>query len=131
MKIFIVSTTLLGLLPFYMEYFNFIISFSSFEYEKIQIAYGAIIISFLSGMQIERYIIKNNVSVFKLALPLFNSLWGWSYTFNKIVSEVNIIITGLLFALLIDLIFQKKLLNKWFVKLRIYVTTLAIISFVI
>ena len=79
----------------------------------------------------QRYIIKNNVSVFKLALPLFNSLWGWSYTFNKIISEVNIIITGLLFALLIDLIFQKKLLNKWFVNLRIYVTTLAIMSFVI
>ena len=131
MKIFIVFTTLLGLLPFYIEHFNFVLSFSSFEYEKIQIAYGAIIISFLSGMQMQRYIIKNSVSVFKLTLPLFNSLWGWSYTFNKIVSEVNIIITGLLFALLIDLIFQKKLLNKWFVKLRIYVTTLAVISFII
>ena len=131
MKIFIVFTTLLGLLPFYIENFNFVLSFSSFEYEKIQIAYGAIIISFLSGMQMQRYIIKNSVSVFKLTLPLFNSLWGWSYTFNKIVSEVNIIITGLLFALLIDLIFQKKLLNKWFVKLRIYVTTLAVISFII
>ena len=114
-----------------MEYFHFIISFSSFEYEKIQIAYGAIIISFLSGMQMERYIIKNDVSIFKLSLPLFNSLWGWSYIFNKIVSESNIIITGLLLSLLIELIFQKNLLNKWFIKLRVYVTTLAIISFLV
>ena len=131
MKIFIISTTLLGLLPFYIEHFSLIFNISSFEFEKIQVAYGAIIISFLSGMQMERYIIKYGLSVFNLSLPLLNTLWGWSYNFNKVISESNIIIIGLIFSLLIDLFLQKKFLDKWFIKLRFYVTTLAIISFII
>jgi hypothetical protein len=131
MKIFIISTTLLGLLPFYIEHFSLIFNISSFEFEKIQVAYGAIIISFLSGMQMERYIIKYGLSVFNLSLPLLNTLWGWSYNFNKVISESNIIIIGLIFSLLIDLFLQKKFLDKWFIKLRFYVTTLAVISFII
>ena len=131
MKIFIISTTLLGLLPFYIEHFSLIFNISSFEFEKIQVAYGAIIISFLSGMQMERYIIKYGLSVFNLSLPLLNTLWGWSYNFNKVISESIIIIIGLIFSLLIDLVLQKKFLDKWFIKLRFYVTTLAVISFLI
>ena len=131
MKIFIISTTLLGLLPFYIEHFSLIFNISGFEFEKIQVAYGAIIISFLSGMQMERYIIKYGLSVFNLSLPLLNTLWGWSYNFNKVISESIIIIIGLIFSLLIDLVLQKKFLDKWFIKLRFYVTTLAVISFLI
>ncbi|MDC3091575.1 DUF3429 domain-containing protein [Rickettsiales bacterium] len=131
MKNFIVITTILGLLPFYLEHFSLIFNISFLENEKIQITYGAIIISYLSGMQMQRYISENEISKTKLALPLLNSLWGWSFIFNELISPSWVISLGLIYSLLIDLLLQRNLLKEWFIKLRVYVTFLAILSYVI
>ena len=131
MKNFIIVSTILGLFPFYLEQVFLIFNIFFLEYEKIQITYGAIIISYLSGMQMQRNISENKVSKLKLALPLLITLWGWSFTFNELISPSWIISLGLIYSLLIDLLLQRKLLKKWFIKLRLYVTLLAILSYII
>ena len=131
MKNFIIVSTILGLFPFYLEQVSLIFNIFFLEYEKIQITYGAIIISYLSGMQMQRNISENKVSKLKLALPLLITLWGWSFTFNELISPSWIISLGLIYSLLIDLLLQRKLLKKWFIKLRLYVTLLAILSYII
>lgn len=131
MKNFIIVSTILGLFPFYLEQVFLIFNIFFLEYEKIQITYGAIIISYLSGMQMQRNISENKVSKLKLALPLLITLWGWSFTFNELISPSWIISLGLIYSLLIDLLLQRKLLKKWFIKLRLYVTFLAILSYII
>ncbi len=133
MKKKIIIQTIFGLIPFFLkEIFSFvgIKDFQNSDLEKISIIYGALIVSFLTGMQWQRFITKNEESILKLNIPIIIFLWVWSFSFNSFLNPAIIIISGLALTLLTDLVFQKKLMNSWFIKLRIIVTLVAIISFV-
>ena len=132
MKNRIIVLTIFGVLPFYLDkiifFENFI--FDPNELEKIQLFYGALIVSFLSGMQWERSIIRIN-QLYMNIFPLLNVIWVWSYFFNFLLSPRSIVIIGLIVCLSLDYFFQKKLLSPWFIKLRFFVTSLSILSFYI
>ena len=133
MKKKIIIQTIFGLIPFFLkEIFSFvgIKDFQNSDLEKISIIYGALIVSFLTGMQWQRFITKNEESILKLNIPIIIFLWVWSFSFNSFLNPALIIISGLALTFLTDLVFQKKLMNSWFIKLRIIVTLVAIISFV-
>ncbi len=133
MKIKIIIQTIFGLIPFFLkEIFSFvgIKDFHNGDLEKISIIYGALIVSFLTGMQWQRFITRNEESILILNIPIIIFLWVWSFSFNNFLNPAIIIISGLALTLLTDLIFQKKLMNSWFIKLRIIVTLVAIMSFI-
>ena len=93
--------------------------------------YGLMIVSFLSGMQWQRFVNANKTSIFLLSLPMINFLWCWSYLFNKAFHSSAIIISSLFFSLLLEVIFQRSLIESWFIKLRVIVTFFAILSYFI
>jgi len=133
MKKKIIIQTIFGLIPFFLkEIFSFvgIKDFQNSDLEKISIIYGALIVSFLTGMQWQRFITKNEESILKLNIPIIIFLWVWSFSFNSFLNPAIIIISGLALTLLTDLVFQKKLMYSWFIQLRIIVTLVAIMSFI-
>ena len=133
MKNVIILLTLTGLIPFYLEKIIFFLNLFDFpiffEFSNFyQYIYGSIVISFLSGMQWQRFIYHSEKSVYKYFLPIFSSIWAWSLVFD-IFNSLIIVISGLSFCLVIELIFQNKLIPVWFKNLRIITTILAILSF--
>ena len=89
------------------------------------------IVSFLSGMQWQRFVNANKTSIFLLSLPMINFLWCWSSLFNKTLYLSTIVTSSLFFSLLLEMIFQRSLMESWFIKLRVIVTFFAILSFFI
>lgn len=130
MKQIIIFFSIIGLVPFYLDHFfleiNPLKSINSFDFTHV---YGCMIVSFLSGMQWQRFITAKKTSIFLLSLPMINFLWSGSYLFKKSASSDIIIVCSLLFSLLIELFFQRSLIDSWFIKLRVFVTFFAILSY--
>ena len=105
--------------------------YSQINFELAKLIYGAIIISFLSGMQCQRFIIQNETSIVKLVIPMLITLWGWSFILNFWINGHFIIIIGLILTLLVDLFIQRDFLTDWFIKLRVCVTCISVLSFLI
>ncbi len=131
----VILITYLGLIPFY---FNTLVDFfglenllhQKFNLKEIHLTYGAIIVAFLSGMQWQKMI--NNKMKNQLYIPLIPLIIVISYDTNFFYnSSMFIIILSLLLSLLIDLFFLKKTHELWFQKLRINVTILASLSYLI
>lgn len=132
MKKIIITLTILGLFPFYLNKLDFLhLKYSQINFELAKLIYGAIIISFLSGMQWQRFIIQNETSIVKLVIPMLITLWGWSFILNFWINGHFIIIIGLILTLLVDLFIQRDFLTDWFIKLRVCVTCISVLSFLI
>lgn len=132
MKQTIIFFSIIGLVPFYLDYFFLEIKpLKSINSSDITHIYGCMIVSFLSGMQWQRFINTKKTSMFFLSLPMINFLWSWSYLFNKSVNSDTIIICSLLIAFLIEFLFQRSLIDSWFINLRVFVTFFAILSYFI
>lgn len=124
---FITIISLIGVIPFYMPEINFL-NKVFFNSQHIQI-YGLMIISFLSGMQWQRLIFGDSFhNIFEKILPIITIFSGIIlFMFN---SNIDLILTFLFFLVLVfDLIFHKQFLSKKYMKLRIIVTLLVILSF--
>ena len=129
MKKSVVFLSIMGLIPFYLDFFfskNYI---ETVNFEKISIFYGLLIISFLSGMQWQRFIQVKTRNFLYLSIPMLNFIFSFSSVFNFFLPPVTIVVVGLINSLIIDVIFQKEFLSGWFVKLRLSVTFFAIISY--
>lgn len=126
----IITLSLLGLIPFYLENIFSILEINYYLPQNIKLIYGSMIVSFLSGMQWQRFIEQKINSGLKFILPMLNFIWTWSYIF-KFFNPVFIIISGLILSLFIDLFIQKKFIDYNFNKVRILATILAIFSFFI
>lgn len=124
----IITLSLLGLIPFYLENIFSILEINYYLPQNIKLIYGSMIVSFLSGMQWQRFIEQKINSGLKFILPMLNFIWTWSYIF-KFLNPVFIIISGLILSLFIDLFIQKKFIDYNFNKVRILATILAIFSF--
>ena len=131
MKLIIIFFSLIGLVPFYSDFFFKINPIEAIDSSVLTHLYGCMIVSFLSGMQWQRFLNAKKVSIFLLSLPMINFLWSWSYLFNKAFNSSAIIISSLFFSLLLELIFQRSLTESWFIKLRVIVTFFAILSYFI
>lgn len=129
MKKSVIFFSIIGLIPFYLDLFLSNTFLSNLNFEKISFFYGLLIISFLSGMQWQRWIEIKTSNFLYLSIPMLNFIFSFSSVFNFFLSPIIIVVIGLLVSLIIDVIFQKQFLPLWFVNLRIIVTFFAIISF--
>lgn len=131
MKVIIIFFSLIGLIPFYSNFFLKLDPIDAINSSVLNHLYGLMIVSFLSGMQWQRFVNGNKTSFFLLSLPMINFLWCWSSLLNKTVNSSTIVTSSLFFSLLLELIFQRSLMESWFIKLRVIVTFFAILSFFI
>ena len=129
MKKSVIFFSIIGLIPFYLDLFLSNTFLSNLNFEKISFFYGLLIISFLSGMQWQRWIEIKTSNFLYLSIPMLNFIFSFSSVFNFFLSPIIIVVIGLLVSLIIDVIFQKQFLPLWFVNLRIIVTFFAIFSF--
>mgnify|MGYP001200634971 CR=1 FL=1 len=129
MKKTVIFFSMIGLIPFYLDFFFSNSYVNKISFEKISVFYGLLIISFLSGMQWQRLIQVKTRNFIQLSIPMLNFLFSFTSVFTFFLSPIIIVVTGLLISLFIDVIFQKQFLPSWFVKLRLTVTFFAIISY--
>ena len=125
-------TTYIGLFPFYLPLIHFSISSDMILKEffiEVSIIYGAMISSFISGMQWQ-YIISNNKKYIIFPIIPFSLAWLHFLDFFIFFKEM-IIIVALIVNLLIDFLILNKKRESWFKKMRIIATFLACSSFVI
>ena len=125
-------TTYIGLFPFYLP---LIYSFISRDiilkefFTEASIIYGAMISSFISGMQWQ-YIISNNKKYTIFPIIPFSLAWLHFLDLFIFFKEM-IIMIALIVNLLIDLLILNKKRESWFKKMRIIATFLACSSFFI
>jgi len=125
-------TTYIGLFPFYLP---LIYSFISRDlilkeiFTEVSIIYGAMISSFISGMQWQ-YIISNNKK--NTIFPIIPFSLAWLHFLDLFIFfKEMIIIIALILNLLIDFLILNEKRESWFKKMRVIATFLACSSFVI
>ncbi len=130
----IIILTVLGIIPFYSKslfyFFNTNGEFSQLL-KELSLLYGALIVSFLSGMQWQRIINKNNDFKY-LILPMIPLLLVWLYEsfFFKSYKEFLVIIC-LILSFFIDYKLINNNLQKWYLDLRAFATFMAVLSYLI
>ena len=130
----IIILTVLGIIPFYSKslfyFFNTNEEFSQLL-KELSLLYGALIVSFLSGMQWQRIINKKNDFKY-LILPMIPLLLVWLYEsfFFKLYKEFLVIIC-LILSFFIDYKLINNNLQKWYLDLRAFATFMAVLSYLI
>ena len=125
-------TTYIGLIPFYFPlicyFFSSDINLRIYLIE-VSIIYGAMISSFLSGMQWEQIVSNDKKYAIFPIIPFF---LAWVHFLDLFIFfKEMIIIIALLLNLLIDFFILTKKRETWFKKMRIIATLVACSSFVI
>ena len=125
-------TTYIGLIPFYFPLICYFFSSDiilRIYFIEVSIIYGAMISSFISGMQWEQIVSNEKKYTIFPIIPFF---LAWLHFLDLFVFfKEMIIIVALLFNLLIDFFILKKERETWFKKMRIIATFAACSSFVI
>ena len=125
-------TTYIGLIPFYFPLICYFFSSDiilRIYFIEVSIIYGAMISSFISGMQWEQIVSNNKKYTIFPIIPFF---LAWLHFLDLFIFfREMIIIIALLFNLLIDLFILKKKRETWFKKMRIIATLVACSSFII
>ena len=125
-------TTYLGLIPFFFPLICNIFSSNAIlrlYFIEASFIYGAMISSFISGMQWEK-IVSNNKKY--IIIPIIPFFLAWLHFLDLFIFfKEMIIIIALLFNLFIDFFILKKNRETWFKKMRIIATFVACSSFVI
>ena len=131
-KLNVQLTTYIGLVPFffpliYAHYSSDIVLRISFN--EVSIIYGAMISSFISGMQWDK--IESNNKKYAI-FPIIPFLLAWLHLLDLFIffKEIMIII-ALLLNLLIDLTILKKMRENWFKRMRVTATFIACSSFIV
>ena len=125
-------TTYIGLIPFHFPLISYFFSSDiilRIYLIEVSIIYGAMISSFISGMQWEKIVSNNKKYTIFPILPFF---LAWLHFLDLFIFfKEMIIIIALLLNLLIDLFILKKKRETWFKKMRIIATLMACSSFFI
>ena len=125
-------TTYIGLIPFYFPLICYFFSSDiilRIYFIEVSIIYGAMISSFISGMQWEKIFSNNKKYTIFPIIPFF---LAWLHFLDLFIFfKEMIIIIALLFNLLIDFFILKKIRENWFKKMRIIATFVACSSFLI
>ena len=116
-------TTYIGLIPFYFPLICYFFSSDiilRIYFIEVSIIYGAMISSFISGMQWEQIVSNEKKYTIFPIIPFF---LAWLHFLDLFVFfKEMIIIVALLFNLLIDFFILKKERETWFKKMRIIAT---------
>ena len=129
----VILLSCLGVIPFYSNLLIiFINNFYNLKlFEQINLVsffYGALIASFLCGMQWIKFIDKKKKILY---IPMIPSILLWiSFFFlDKIFFQLTVIIS-LLWCLIIDISILKQVNKQWFKKMRIIITLTAILPLI-
>ena len=125
-------TTYIGLIPFYFPLICSILSSNiilRIYLIEVSIIYGAMISSFISGMQWEQIVSNKKKNTIFPIIPFF---LAWLHFLDLFMFFKELIICiALLFNLLIDFFVLKKKREAWFKRMRIIATFAACLSFAI
>ena len=125
-------TTYIGLFPFYLPLIYSFISRDMLLKEiltEVSIIYGAMISSFISGMQWQ-YITSNNKK--HTIFPLIPFSLAWPHLLDLFICfKERFIIIAFILNLLIDFLISNEKRESWFKKMRVIATFLACSSFII
>lgn len=126
----VILLSCLGIIPFYSDILiNLINNFYNAKlFERINLVsyfYGALISSFLCGMQWIKFIDNKKKNLY---IPMIPSILLWiSFFFlDKIFFQLTVIIS-LLWCLIVDISILKRVNKRWFKKMRIIITFAAIL----
>ena len=126
----VILLSCLGIIPFYSDILiNLINNFYNVKlFEQINLVsyfYGALISSFLCGMQWIKFIDNKKKNLY---IPMIPSILLWiSFFFlDKIFFQLTVIIS-LLWCLIVDISILKRVNKRWFKKMRIIITFAAIL----
>ena len=126
----VILLSCLGVIPFYSDILiNLINNFYNVKlFEQINLVsyfYGALISSFLCGMQWIKFIDNKKKNLY---IPMIPSILLWiSFFFlDKIFFQLTVIIS-LLWCLIVDISILKRVNKRWFKKMRIIITFAAIL----
>ena len=130
----VILLSILGLVPFYWDSLSNFFQINYFFQEKFfsiefKLLYAALIISFLCGMQWQVLIYKNKKNFLEFPLFIVIVIFFSFLIFSDHILLILVLITSLICCLVIDIIVLKGFHPKWFVKLRVFVTFFALISF--
>jgi len=126
----VVLLSCLGVIPFYSDIFIFFLSnyYNLKLFQQINLLsffYGALISSFLCGMQWINFI---NTKKKILSIPMIPLILLWiSFLFSEKIFFQLTVITALVLCLYIDILILKNENKPWFNKMRIIITILAIL----
>ena len=126
----VILLSCLGVIPFYSDILiNLINNFYNVKlFQQINLVsyfYGALISSFLCGMQWIKFIDNKKKNLY---IPMIPSILLWiSFFFlDKIFFQLTVIIS-LLWCLIVDISILKNVNKQWFKKMRIIITLTAIL----
>ena len=126
----VILLSCLGIIPFYSDILiNLINNFYNVKlFEQINLVsyfYGALISSFLCGMQWTKFIDNKKKNLY---IPMIPSILLWvSFFFSdKIFFQLTVIIS-LLWCLIVDISILNNVNKQWFKKMRIVITLTAIL----
>ena len=126
----VILLSCLGIIPFYSDILiNLINNFYNVKlFERINLVsyfYGALISSFLCGMQWIKFIDNKKKNLY---IPMIPSILLWiSFFFSdKIFFQLTVIIS-LLWCLIVDISILNNVNKQWFKKMRIVITLTAIL----
>ena len=122
--------TYCGSIPFlFLTYLGFskATHFFTIDTSLILISYGAIILSFISGMHFSYAILQDKISNRLLILTNIVALISWLCLLVNFKLALVVIIIGYISNLIIDYISYKNLvIEKWFFNLRLRVSLIVI-----
>ena len=133
-KYFIIFYSIIGLIPFFSSEILSLLSKLTVHQNELldqsSILYGALIVSFLCGMHWEKLIYLRKYNLY--FLPMIIVVVVWSHHFFLIeIYKKYIIILSLILCLIMDLLVLNKNRALWFKKTRVFVTFLAVSSYII
>lgn len=100
--------------------------------DSILIAYGAIILSFISGMHFSYAILQDKISIKLLILSNIIALFSWLSLLINFKFALAIILVCYLFNLIIDFIsYQNAVIERWFFDLRLRISLVVIVCLVL
>lgn len=124
-----------GSIPFlFLTYLDFSKAshFLTIDISLILISYGAIILSFISGMHFAYAILQDKISNRLLILSNVVSLISWLCLLINFKLALLVIIMGYISNLIIDFVSYKKLvIEKWFFDLRLRVSLIVIFCLIL
>lgn len=122
--------TYLGSIPFiFLTYLNFfeVNYLFNIEVSLILISYGAIILSFISGIHFSYAILQDKINKPLLILSNIVALTAWLCVLMNFTLALVIMIMGYVVNLLIDFLSYKNLvITRWFFNLRLRISVIVI-----
>ncbi|MFT6107083.1 MAG: hypothetical protein ACJA0S_001254 [Rickettsiales bacterium] len=106
--------------------------FFKIEINSILIAYGAIILSFVSGMHFSYAILQDKIPIRLLIFSNIIALFAWCCLLMDFKLSLAILLLCYLFNILIDFIAHKNsIIEKWFFDLRLRISLIVMICLLI